>query len=106
MALEQVDLADLGRTQLDAPLHLALGGPIESGGLRSSEDHPRQPTLYIRELVLSAIESRALVERSKFRHRTPGKGTSRLLDLVPAADRRTVAGTLGRRCWHCVSRWS
>jgi hypothetical protein len=79
----RVDLQDLSRTQLDTLLHLALGGPIEAGAGREFWEVSRGNPLYVHELVLGALESRALVERSGVWHledRLPA--TSRLLDLV------------------------
>ncbi len=81
--LQRVDLADLGRTQLDTLLHLALGGPIESGAAQEFWKVTRGNPLYVRELVLGAIESGALVERSGVWHLDARlASTSRLLDLV------------------------
>ncbi len=81
--VERVDLQDLSRTQLDTLLHLALGGPIEAGAGREFWEVTQGNPLYVRELVLGALESGALVERSGVWHledRQPA--TSRLLDLV------------------------
>src|SRR5499427_1670669 len=81
--LERVDLADLSRAHLDTLLHLALGGPIESGAAREFWEITRGNPLYVRELVLGALDSGALVERSGVWHldgHVPA--TSRLLDLV------------------------
>ena len=82
-SLAMVDLADLGPAGLDTLLHLALGGPMEAGAAREFWRITRGNPLYVRELVLGAIESGALVERSGVWHlddRLPS--TSRLLDLV------------------------
>ncbi len=81
--VERVDLHDLSRAHLDTLLHLALGGPIEAGAGRQFWEVTRGNPLYVHELVLGAIESGALVERSGVWHledRLPA--TSRLLDLV------------------------
>ncbi|HLJ98516.1 MAG TPA: LuxR C-terminal-related transcriptional regulator [Streptosporangiaceae bacterium] len=81
--MARVDLRDLSRTQVDTLLHLALGGPIEAGAGHELWEITRGNPLYIRELVLGALESGALVERSGVWHledRLPD--TSRLLDLV------------------------
>ena len=79
----RVDLKDLTRAQLETLLHLALGGPIEAGaGLQFWEITQGNP-LYVHELVLGALESGALVERSGVWH-LEGQlpATSRLRDLV------------------------
>jgi DNA-binding CsgD family transcriptional regulator len=81
--LERVDLADLSRAHLDTLLHLALGGPIEAGAGREFWEVTRGNPLYVRELVLGALESRALVERSGVWHlEDPMPSTTRLADLV------------------------
>jgi AAA ATPase domain len=83
--LDRVDLRDLTRTNLDTLLHLALEGPIEAGaGLRIWEITQGNP-FYVRELILGARESGALVERSGVWHLDDGlPPTSRLQDLVDA----------------------
>src|SRR6516165_7977472 len=81
--VERVDIHDLSRAHLDTLLHLALGGPIEAGAGREFWEVTRGNPLYVRELVLGALELGALVERSGVWHledRLPA--TSRLLDLV------------------------
>jgi len=79
----RVDLADLSRTHLDTLLHLALGGPIEAGAGRQFWEVTRGNPLYVHELVLGALESGALVERSGVWHLEAGlPSTSRLRDLV------------------------
>jgi len=81
--MERIDLGDLSRTQLDTLLHLALGGPIEAGAGREFWDITAGNPLYVRELVLGALESGALVERSGVWHLEDRlSGTNRLLDLV------------------------
>src|SRR5215468_5330516 len=81
--LERVDLAELSRTHLDTLLHLALGGPIEAGAAREFWEVTRGNPLYVREFVLDAMESGALVERSGVWHLEDHvPGTTRLLDLV------------------------
>src|SRR6516165_7660369 len=80
---ERVDLHDLSRTHLDTLLHLALGGPIEAGTGQEFWAVTRGNPLYVRELVLGALESGALVERSGVWHLEGNlPETSRLLDLV------------------------
>jgi DNA-binding CsgD family transcriptional regulator len=81
--LERVDLHDLSRAHLDTLLHLALGGPIEAGAGREFWEATRGNPLYVHELVLGALDSGALVERSGVWHlEDPLPATSRLLDLV------------------------
>ena len=81
--LERIDLADLSRMHFDTLLHLALGGPMEAGAGREIWEITGGNPLYARELVLGALESGALVERSQVWHlddRLPPTG--RLQDLV------------------------
>jgi DNA-binding CsgD family transcriptional regulator len=81
--VERIDLHDLSRAHLDTLLHLTLGGPMEAGAGLQFWEVTRGNPLYVHELVLGAIESGALVERSGVWHledRLPA--TSRLLDLV------------------------
>jgi DNA-binding CsgD family transcriptional regulator len=79
----RVDLADLSRTHLDTLLHLALGGPIEAGAGRQFWEVTRGNPLYVHELVLGALETGALVERSGVWHLEDElSSTSRLRDLV------------------------
>jgi DNA-binding CsgD family transcriptional regulator len=79
----RVDLTDLSRTHLDTLLHLALGGPIEAGAGRQFWEVTRGNPLYVHELVLGALESGALVERSGVWHLEDRlSSTSRLRDLV------------------------
>jgi DNA-binding CsgD family transcriptional regulator len=79
----RIDLQDLSRTQLDTLLHLALAGPIEAGAGRELWEITEGNPLYVHELVLGALESGVLVDRSGVWHlegRLPA--TSRLRDLV------------------------
>jgi len=79
----RIDLHDLTRTQLDTLLHLALEGPIEAGAGREFWEITEGNPLYVHELVLGALESGVLVDRSGVWHledRLPA--TSRLRDLV------------------------
>jgi len=81
--VERLDLHDLSRVHLDTLLHLALGGPIEGGAGQEFWEATRGNPLYVRELVLGALESGALVDRSGVWHledRLPT--TNRLVDLV------------------------
>jgi DNA-binding NarL/FixJ family response regulator len=81
--VERVDLEDLSRTQLDTLLHLALGGPMEAGSERELWEATRGNPLYVRELLLGALESGAVLERSgvwHLEHKLPSTG--RLRDLV------------------------
>jgi len=81
--LERVDLHDLSRAHVDTLLHLALGGPIEAGAGQEFWESSRGNPLYVHELVLGALQSGALVERSGVWHLEDHlPASSRLLDLV------------------------
>ena len=81
--LERIDLHDLSRAHLDTLLHLALGGPIEAGAGREFWEASRGNPLYVHELVLGALESGALIDRSGVWHLEDHlPASSRLLDLV------------------------
>ena len=81
--LQRIDLHDLSRAHVDTLLHLALGGPIEAGAGQEFWESSRGNPLYVHELVLGALESGALVERSGVWHLEKTlPATGRLLDLV------------------------
>ena len=81
--LERVDLEDLSRADLGTLLHCALGGPVEAGAAREFWEVTRGNPLYVRELVLGALESGALLERARVWHlEGPMPSTARLADLV------------------------
>src|SRR5215470_17518782 len=81
--VERVDLHDLSRAHLETLLRLALRGPIEAGAGRELWEVTRGNPLYVRELVLGALDSGALVDRSGVWHLEDHlPATSRLLDLV------------------------
>src|SRR5215470_16212573 len=61
--VERVDLHDLSRAHLETLLRLALRGPIEAGAGRELWEVTRGNPLYVRELVLGALDSGALVEQ-------------------------------------------
>jgi DNA-binding CsgD family transcriptional regulator/tetratricopeptide (TPR) repeat protein len=81
--LERVDLHDLSRAHVDTLLHLALGGPIEAGAGQEFWEASRGNPLYVHELVLGALQTEALVDRSGVWHLEDHlPASSRLLDLV------------------------
>jgi DNA-binding CsgD family transcriptional regulator len=96
--LDRVDLRDLSRADLDTLLHLGLGAPMAAGAGREFWEITGGNPLYVRELVLGALQSGALVERSGVWHLdAPVPATARLADLVeqriaslPAAVRPVV----------------
>ena len=81
--LERIDLHDLSRAHVDTLLHLALGGPIEAGAGQELWEASRGNPLYVHELVLGALQSGALVDRSGVWHLEDHlPASNRLLDLV------------------------
>lgn len=81
----RVDLEALSREHVDTLLHLVLGAPMEAGAARHLWSVTLGNPLYLRELVLGALDSGALVDRSGVWHldvddRLPS--SDRLVDLV------------------------
>jgi DNA-binding CsgD family transcriptional regulator len=81
--VERLDLHDLTRAHLDELVRRALGGPVEAGAGQEFWEVTRGNPLYVRELVLGALDSGALVERSGVWHlEGQPPATNRLVDLV------------------------
>ncbi|HEY5012535.1 MAG TPA: AAA family ATPase, partial [Acidimicrobiia bacterium] len=79
----RVDLEALSRESVDTLLHLVLGGPMEVGAALHLWTVSRGNPLYLRELVLGALDSGALVDRSGVWHLDgPAPSSDRLVDLV------------------------
>jgi DNA-binding CsgD family transcriptional regulator len=55
--VRRVDLIDLDRVGVDSLLHLLLGGPVEQTTINDLWDASRGNPLYLRELVLGALDS-------------------------------------------------
>ena len=79
----RVDLADLDRQDFDTLLHLALGGPIEAGAQFELWAASKGNPLYVRELVMGALEAGTLIQRDGVWHLEGSlPHTERLGDLV------------------------
>jgi len=81
----RLDLDALSRESVDTLLHLVLGGPMEVGAALHLWSVSLGNPLYLRELVLGAFDSGALVDRSGVWHLDVDGGlpsTDRLVDLV------------------------
>src|SRR5262249_53341813 len=81
----RIDLDDLSRSQLDALLHIALGGPIATDAIDAVWAISQGNVLYARELVLAAIDSAQLrQDRGVWRLKGPLVASARLIDTVAA----------------------
>ena len=76
---------DLDRTSVDTLLHLVLRGPVEASTISDLWAASQGNVLFLRELVLGAIDSGALaLHRNVWRLVGPLVATTRLSDLVTA----------------------
>jgi DNA-binding CsgD family transcriptional regulator/DNA-binding transcriptional ArsR family regulator len=81
--VERIDLDALSRESVDTLLHLVLGAPMEVGAALRLWSVSRGNPLYLRELVLGALDAGALVDRSGVWHLDgPVPSSERLVDLV------------------------
>ena len=64
----RIDLDSLSREHVDTLLHLVLGAPMEVGAALHLWSVSRGNPLYLRELVLGALDAGALVDRSGVWH--------------------------------------
>jgi DNA-binding CsgD family transcriptional regulator len=81
--VRRVDLDALDRTGVDTLLHFVLGGPATPGTIETVWSASRGNLLFVRELVLGAVESgRLRDEHGVWRLSGPLAATGRLLELV------------------------
>jgi DNA-binding CsgD family transcriptional regulator len=81
----RIDLDALSREHVDTLLHLVLGAPMEVGATLYLWSVTLGNPLYLRELVLGALDSGALVDRSGVWHLDVDEmlpSSDRLVDLV------------------------
>jgi DNA-binding CsgD family transcriptional regulator len=79
----RIDLDVLSRESVDTLLHLVLGAPMEVGAALHLWSVSRGNPLFLRELVLGALESGTLVDRSGVWHLDgPVPSSERLVELV------------------------
>lgn len=83
--VRRVDLDDLDRTGVDTLLHLVLRGPVEASTISDLWAASQGNVLFLRELVLGAIDSGSLaLHRQVWRLVGPLVSTTRLNELVAA----------------------
>ncbi|WP_147431928.1 LuxR C-terminal-related transcriptional regulator [Motilibacter peucedani] len=96
--VRRVDLGDLPRRAVQTLMHLSLRGPVDAGAADDVWETSRGNPLYVRELVLGALDSGALQQvGGAWRLVAPLSPTPRLvevvaarLDAVPDAGRRAL----------------
>ena len=83
--VRRVDLGELDKAGVDTLLHLVLGGPVTPGTIAAIWSASRGNLLFVRELVLGALETGRLVdEHGVWQLIGPLFTTTRLLELVEA----------------------
>ena len=83
--VRRIDLDDLDRAGVDTLLHLVLRGPVEANTTTEIWQTSNGNVLFVRELVLGALESGLLVEQhGVWRLVGPLVATARLHELVAA----------------------
>ncbi|MEX2588259.1 MAG: LuxR C-terminal-related transcriptional regulator, partial [Actinomycetota bacterium] len=95
---ERLDLHPLSGPQIDELLHRALGGPIDGATLEIFKERARGNALFLRELVLGALDLATLAEREGVWRLTGGlQVPDRLVEIIEtrfaalkASDRRAV----------------
>src|SRR2546423_1663973 len=79
----RVDLGDLPRDSVETLLHLALGAPVDGPAAHALWSRSRGNVLFLRELVLGARQTGALVDDGGvWRLAGPLASTPRLAELV------------------------
>ncbi len=90
----RIDLGRLGDDAVAALVEAALGGPVEQGALSWVIERSQGNALYVRELVLAAVEAGTLTQtRGLWRLSGPAAVSGRLVDLVA----RRITGLAGER---------
>jgi DNA-binding CsgD family transcriptional regulator len=83
--VRRVDLDDLDRASIDSLLHLVLGGPVEASTITEILTASQGNVLFVRELVLGAVENGHLIDqRGVWRLIGPLVTSSRLHELIAA----------------------
>ena len=102
--VRRIDLPELDKAGVDTLLHLVLRGPVTPGTLATIWSASRGNVLFVRELVLGAVESGALAdEHGVWQLTGPLSSTARLLELVEA--RVAEAGPEARDALDVLSVW-
>ena len=80
---ERIDLASWGEAETEAVLAAALGGPVASGSVRRMWEVSRGNALYLRELLIGAVDSGTLTQTGGiWSLRSPLTAPGRLVELV------------------------
>ncbi len=80
---ERIDLGTWGEAETEAVLSTFLGGPVASSSVRRLWELSRGNALYLRELLIGAVDSGALAENSGiWALRLPLTAPGRLVELV------------------------
>jgi DNA-binding CsgD family transcriptional regulator len=83
--VRRIDLADLHRNGVDTLLHLVLGRPVERTTINDFWEASRGNPLYVRELVLGALDGgHLIVQHGVWRLGGPLVTTPRLREVVAA----------------------
>jgi DNA-binding CsgD family transcriptional regulator len=83
--IRRIDLDGLDRTSTDTLLHLVLGAPVEGAAVNELWNAGQGNVMFLRELVLGAIDRGHLVrQRGVWRLIGPLVTTARLQDLITA----------------------
>jgi DNA-binding NarL/FixJ family response regulator len=93
--VRRIDLTDLHRNGVDTLLHLVLGGPVERTTINDFWEASRGNPLYVRELVLGALDGGHLfVQHGVWRLGGPLITTPRLREVVAARLRSLSSSVL------------
>ncbi|MBV9952382.1 MAG: AAA family ATPase, partial [Acidimicrobiia bacterium] len=106
--VRRVDLPDLTAAGLDTLLHLVLQGPVEASTINEIATRSEGNVLFVRELVLGALDQGHLVEQhGVWRLVQPLTATPRLVEVVAARlgglDRVTLDALEAIAVWEPVS---
>ena len=102
--VRRIDLDDLDRVAIDTLLHLVLRGPVEASTITEISTASRGNVLFVRELVLGAVDAGNLVnQRGVWRLAGPLTTTVRLAELIAA--RLSAVGQSARNTLELFSVW-
>jgi DNA-binding CsgD family transcriptional regulator/tetratricopeptide (TPR) repeat protein len=92
---ERIDLGSWSEAETEAVLTSVLGGPVARGSVRRLWEVSRGNALYLRELLIGAVDSGALTEAGGiWALRTPLTAPARLLELVGSRLSGLAPGTV------------
>jgi DNA-binding CsgD family transcriptional regulator len=92
---ERIDLGSWSEAETEAVLTSVLGGPVARGSVRRLWEVSRGNAMYLRELLIGAVDSGALTEAGGiWALRTPLTAPARLLELVGSRLSGLAPGTV------------